>query len=123
MDDVSELPLPADLSALALARRVVRAAVNGADASAAELVVSELVSNAVRHGDTPIRLRVEDESTSALKIVVTDGGSGTPTLRSPEPGAPGGRGLLLVDAMSDRWGVDQTDDGTSVWAVVSTAAA
>ncbi len=121
-----ELSLPADLSALALAREAVRRAVNGvaADTSAAELVVSELVSNAVRHGEAPVRLRVEgDAPADELTITVSDAGSGTPALRTPEPGAAGGRGLLLVEAMSQRWGVDRTDGGISVWAIVPTAAA
>lgn len=122
MPEARDVLLPADLSALEVARGAVRAATNGVsvDASAAELVVSELVSNAVRHGEPPVQLRVEGSPEAELTITVSDAGSGRPVLRSPEPGAPGGRGLLLVDAMSERWGVDHDGGGTKVWAVVRT---
>lgn len=126
MVERAELVLPDDLSALAMAREAVRAAANAqtVDTSIAELVVSELVSNAVRHGLAPVRLRVESDAPSEqLTITVIDAGRGRPVRRSPEPMAAGGRGLLLVEAVSENWGVDRDDGATSVWAVVRTDAA
>ncbi|MEO1062400.1 MAG: ATP-binding protein [Actinomycetota bacterium] len=119
------LTLPDDLSALGHARDAVRdvCAAFGGDSASAELVATELVSNAVRHGGPPIELRVEaDVSAGSLRIAVSDGGGGEPAIGAPSATTPGGRGLLLVDAMSDRWGVERLEAGKRVWAVVHTAA-
>jgi anti-sigma regulatory factor (Ser/Thr protein kinase) len=82
------------------------------------LLVSELVTNAVRHanlaaGDV-IRL-VVDVSTRTLRVEVHDPGGGfVPTEPSPDPARPSGWGLYLVAELADRWGVD-SDDRTLVW--------
>jgi len=74
-----------------------------------ELLTSELVTNAVRHGARPA-----DEELIELVLwpadghywlAVSDPGSGKPTLAAPGPGAEGGRGLVLVDALSAAWAV------------------
>ena len=83
------------------------------------LLVSELVTNAVRHADLTaedrIRLRAELH-TGTLRVEVRDPGKGF-QLRPPEPDPtrPSGWGLYLVDELADRWGVDGHDRGTRIW--------
>ncbi|MFJ7270769.1 ATP-binding protein [Streptomyces sp. NPDC099050] len=75
---------------------------------AAEQVVAELAANAATHGRVAgrdFRLALLSGADS-LRIEVTDTrGDGLPVLRVPAPGADSGRGLLLVEALADRWGV------------------
>jgi len=82
----------------------------------AQLLVSEVVTNSIRHSgsDDPIRLRVWARS-RGLKVEVADGGygfeAGPPRVRDD---AEGGRGLMIVEALADRWGVSR-DVGARVW--------
>ncbi|MFF3941563.1 ATP-binding SpoIIE family protein phosphatase [Streptomyces phaeofaciens] len=79
-----------------------------------ELVVSELVTNAIRYGEPPIRLRlIRDRS---LICEVSDGSSTSPHLRRAHAFDEGGRGLLLVAQLTRRWGSRQTDRGKTIWA-------
>lgn len=82
----------------------------------ARIVVTELVSNVVRHAGTDIRVDVElDRHT--MRIGVADRAGGRVVLRTADPGADvGGRGLGLVDRISERWGVEQRRDRKLVWA-------
>jgi len=82
------------------------------------LLVSELVSNSVEHGQpgdgTPIGLQISI-SNERIRIEVRDGGNGfTPPPSPPVLGAHSGRGLYLVDQIADRWGVAGRHS-TSVW--------
>ncbi|WP_275557982.1 SpoIIE family protein phosphatase [Streptomyces sp. 5-6(2022)] len=78
-----------------------------------ELVVSELVTNAVRHGGTPIELRlIRDRS---LICEVFDGSSTAPHLRRARVFDEGGRGLMLVAQLTQRWGTRQTPGGKLIW--------
>ena len=83
-----------------------------------ELLVTELLTNSVRHaglddGDR-IHLRVAARPPE-LRVEVSDRGPGfEPAVEEPPSGAPGGRGLLLVDRLSRRWGVAR-GEGTRVW--------
>ena len=82
------------------------------------LLVSELVTNAVRHADLDehdvINLVIE-VADHALRVEVHDPGGGfVPTAPSPDPVRPSGWGLYLVAELADRWGVD-SDDTTLVW--------
>jgi anti-sigma regulatory factor (Ser/Thr protein kinase) len=81
---------------------------------AAELMVSELATNCVRHGNTRFDLTIERTSTE-IRVEVTDHGGGTPVVRSPRPDEPTGRGLKIVDMLSDQWGVEQRVRGKTVW--------
>ena len=83
---------------------------------ALRLLVSELVTNSIRHvvdSTRPVVLAVRIAA-EAIRVEVHDGGPGFEPAR-PEPrGADGGYGLFLVERMASRWGVD-TRDGTRVW--------
>jgi anti-sigma regulatory factor (Ser/Thr protein kinase) len=82
----------------------------------ARLIASELATNAVLHAGTPFTVTVEYAGVD-VTIRVRDGSSQAPVVRSPVRLADGGRGLVLVDALSDSWGVsEETDGGKSVWA-------
>lgn len=90
---------------------------------AAELIVSELVTNAVRHGargQDRVTLTVSLTGRS-LAIEVADPDPAGPTLRHPGPWEEGGRGTLLVAAHSDRWGWRRQDGGKAVWAELALA--
>ncbi len=82
------------------------------------LLVSELVTNAVRHanlaqGDSIVLVIELAEKT--LRVEVHDPGGGfVPSTPSPDPARPSGWGLYLVAELADRWGVD-SDDRTLVW--------
>ncbi|MFJ8025709.1 SpoIIE family protein phosphatase [Streptomyces sp. NPDC096311] len=79
-----------------------------------ELIVSELVTNAIRYADPPIQLRlIHDRS---LICEVSDGSSTAPHMRRARTYDEGGRGLLLVAQLSDRWGTRQTSRGKTIWA-------
>jgi anti-sigma regulatory factor (Ser/Thr protein kinase) len=83
---------------------------------ALRLLVSELVTNSVRHvvGSTrPVVLAVQIGA-RAIRVEVHDGGAGFEPGTPVPRGAEGGFGLFLVERMASRWGVD-TGDGTRVW--------
>ena len=86
-----------------------------------ELVVSELVTNAIRYGTGPIRLRLIKDRT--LTCEVSDASSTSPHLRRARLSDEGGRGLLLVAQLTERWGTRHTRAGKTIWAeqVVHTA--
>jgi serine/threonine-protein kinase RsbW len=82
------------------------------------LLVSELVTNAVRHANLAagdIILLVIDVGDRILRVEVHDPGGGfVPTAPAPDPARPSGWGLYLVAELADRWGVD-SDERTLVW--------
>ncbi|QIY66525.2 SpoIIE family protein phosphatase [Streptomyces sp. RPA4-2] len=79
-----------------------------------ELVVSELVTNAIRYGRPPIQLRLIHDRT--LMCEVADAGSTTPHLRRARVFDEGGRGLFLVAQLAERWGTRHARRGKTVWA-------
>ncbi|CAL9657361.1 hypothetical protein SUDANB15_06823 [Streptomyces sp. enrichment culture] len=81
----------------------------------AELVVSELVTNAIRYGAPPIRLRLIHDA-STLICEVSDTNHTAPHLRRAKTWDEGGRGLLLVAQLTQRWGTRHTADGKTIWA-------
>jgi anti-anti-sigma factor len=90
----------------------------GGDAAAAQLVASELVTNAVVHAGTPIDLTLR-LSSPQLHIAVRDGGDGRARLAgTADESAESGRGLILVDALAQGWGNFPTTTGKVVWATV-----
>lgn len=80
---------------------------------ATELLVSELVTNAIRYGDSPIQLRLIRGST--LICEVFDASSTTPHLRRSRGYDEGGRGLLLVSQLSQNWGTRHASVGKTIW--------
>ncbi|MET8328692.1 ATP-binding protein [Streptomyces sp. NPDC005181] len=120
------LPFLAEPEEVAGLRRVVRLHLRlwglSDVADAAETCVSELVANVIRHvGEgTPCTLTAEMRDTH-LRIGLRDPDTrALPTLLSAGPDAEAGRGLALVDAMSDRWGVILGADSKLVWCDLAT---
>ncbi|MFF2405840.1 ATP-binding protein [Streptomyces sp. NPDC058092] len=91
-------------------------------AEAGELLLSELVTNALRvpaPGDRMVGVRIVCRERGALlRLEVSDAGEGRPRMRRPGTLETSGRGLQLVDALADRWGVDERRGGIgkTVWA-------
>jgi anti-sigma regulatory factor (Ser/Thr protein kinase) len=78
------------------------------------LVVTELVANAVRHAGTDIQISVT-AITQGVRLEVRDGSTRPLRPRAALSSDEGGRGLLLVDALSNRYGVVGEPDGKRVW--------
>jgi anti-sigma regulatory factor (Ser/Thr protein kinase) len=83
------------------------------------LIVSELATNAVRHGRPPIELVLRRE-VDCIVIEVSDGAPGRPTRREAAPSEASGRGLTLIDALASQWGTRPTGRGKAVWCTVAT---
>ncbi|MFJ9967603.1 SpoIIE family protein phosphatase [Streptomyces avermitilis] len=79
-----------------------------------ELVLSELITNAIRYGSEPIHVRLIRDRT--LTCEVADGSSTSPHLRYAATMDEGGRGLFLVSQISERWGTRYTPQGKVIWA-------
>ena len=117
-----------DLTLPAVAASVARARTELCDAMAPQLeqdeldtlrlLVSELVTNAVRHAKTEITIELTAEE-GALHLEVFDRGDGRPVFLDPDPGAPGGLGLPIVEALASSWGMRPREGGgKGVWAEV-----
>ena len=116
----AEQTLPVDQRAPGAARQFLREAScqthHARVLDEAELLVSELVTNAVVHGAPPITVSVECDGTKGLRVAVTDGSDHTPVPREAAPDDESGRGIYLVDVISDRWGVaPNRGPGKAVW--------
>ena len=115
---VATWDVPADPSCVARSRKDVTQRLTdwGLDDAVftTELVVSELVTNAIRHAVPPIRLRlIHDHS---LICEVSDASNTAPHMRRARTFDEGGRGLLMVAQLSRRWGSRQTAEGKTIWA-------
>ena len=117
-EQVATWELPIDPAVVAEARKSTSQQLHtwGLDALAftTELVVSELVTNAIRHASGPIRLRLITDQ--ALICEVSDGGATAPHLRHPKTTDEGGRGLFLISQFTQRWGTRYTAEGKIIWA-------
>ena len=105
------------------ARRAVREelsdALPGRKLADVELLVSELATNSVRHagcGESDELAMEADVRPDRVRVRLCDAGHGFEAQppEAPSPGATGGYGLVLLERLSDRWGV-QRDEGFSVW--------
>ncbi|MFG2790204.1 SpoIIE family protein phosphatase [Streptomyces sp. NPDC048419] len=118
VDQVADWDLPADPAIVADARKEAARQLAEWDlddlAFTTELVVSELVTNAIRYASGPIRLRLIRDA--SLICEVSDGGATAPHLRHPRATDEGGRGLLLVAQFTQRWGTRFVPEGKVIWA-------
>jgi CheY-like chemotaxis protein/anti-sigma regulatory factor (Ser/Thr protein kinase) len=109
--------LPADPSSARIARTLVIDAlgdVGGELLFALELLVSEVVTNAVTHAASAPRIEAHLSPTT-IRVAVYDAEHRLPGHRVPDRDRPGGRGLHLLDRLATRWGAEPTDDGKVVW--------
>ncbi|MFJ7948540.1 SpoIIE family protein phosphatase [Streptomyces sp. NPDC096354] len=115
---VAALDLPSDPAAVSGARRFTSDTLTtwGLEelSFTTELMVSELVTNAIRYGKEPVQLRLILEST--LTCEVFDASSTAPHLRRARSFDEGGRGLLLVAQLAERWGTRHSREGKVIWA-------
>jgi serine/threonine-protein kinase RsbW len=112
--------------AVSKARRYVVGALKGVSretTDAIELIVSELATNCVRHAASEFVVRV-DQTRDRIRIEVTDHGHGQPSMRSPGPADLTGRGLRVLDALADAWGVVASPPraGKTVWFTIAPGA-
>lgn len=117
-----QLTLAATARAVGLARRATHEALVSWQAAHAEetatLLVSELVTNAVRHAETggsALVLRLETAE-SWLRIEVHDADPRVPEPRTPDRLDGSGFGFVLIEALADNWGVREATIGKAVWA-------
>jgi anti-sigma regulatory factor (Ser/Thr protein kinase) len=119
---VAELQLPPDYTAAARARRFVRATLESWSLDEviddAELLTSELVTNAVLHARSSARVEIEYDG-GPVRVSVCDSSPSPPRVRDYGPQAVTGRGMVLVDRIAHRWGVEHGDGGKCVWFEVS----
>lgn len=117
-DRVAEWDVPRDPSAVAGMRAAAVAKLDEWDLSelafSTELVLSELVTNAIRYGSGAIRVRLLKDQ--GLTCEVADGSSTSPHLRYAASTDEGGRGLFLVAKVAERWGTRYSADGKIIWA-------
>ncbi|WPW32981.1 SpoIIE family protein phosphatase [Streptomyces atratus] len=123
--DVVQLQVPSDPSSVSLVRAEVSRKLAEWDlveeTFTTELIVSELVTNAIRYATGPIGVRLlRDRS---LICEVSDHSSTSPHLRQAATTDEGGRGLFLVAQFADRWGTRYMDHGKVIWAEQSLSAA
>jgi anti-sigma regulatory factor (Ser/Thr protein kinase) len=105
------------------ARRFVQERLDGTPpevADAVTVMTSELATNSIRHAETDFEVGI-DLTPAAIRVEVTDGGDGEPVVRAPEPTAPSGRGLYIVEQLSDDWGIRPAPDGDAktVWFTIA----
>ncbi len=125
-----EAQLPAELSSVVAARRLVQSAgeawgIEPSPLADAALAVSELAANAVLHAGTPMRVTVRRLG-QGMRIEVEDSNIHLPVVTVARPEdllenrSMTGRGLALVAAMADRWGADPAAGGKVTWAEIGT---
>lgn len=119
--DCTEWSFPADPGAVRSARAAVRDQLRGWDldclADLAALLVSELVTNSLRHATGPIGVRLvrPDAVGGTLRVEVSDPLPDPPRERVARPEDEGGRGLQLLAGSARRWGTRPGARGKTVW--------
>ncbi|MEU0374376.1 SpoIIE family protein phosphatase [Streptomyces sp. NPDC006283] len=124
-DELAQWNVTGEFRSVGPARRQARARLRewglAVDPFAAELVVSELVTNAIRYGASPITLRmIRGEKT--LICEVDDATLAAPYLRHAKAVDEGGRGLHICAILAESWGVHYREDGKTVWAELTAQA-
>ena len=117
---LADLVLRPDPTEVSRSRHVIGAVMDreglGGLSDDIELIVCELVANAVEHADSQIRVQVW-KAGSTIRVEVHDDGEGEPTLLHPPLLAEGGRGLRIVETIATAWGVVRiSGQGKTVWA-------
>ncbi|HUR15461.1 MAG TPA: SpoIIE family protein phosphatase [Mycobacteriales bacterium] len=115
-----ELSLGMEPDAVSRARKFTQAALSRMPESTvgdAELVVTELVTNAILHGRPPVTVRVADHDRGA-RVEVIDHGARPPVRMRDAGHSMTGRGLALVAALTSEWGVSQVEGGKVIWAEI-----
>jgi len=117
-DRVAEWEVPSDPAAVSPIRSACARTLEdwglGDIGYTTELILSELLTNAIRYGSQPIRVRLIHDR--ALICEVSDGSSTSPHLRRAASTDEGGRGLFLVAQLAQRWGTRYTSRGKIIWA-------
>jgi PAS domain S-box-containing protein len=124
-DRVLALSLPADPEAAPIARAAARRQLKvwGVDEETAftnEIIVSELVGNAVRYGAPPLQLRLIFDR--MLTCEVSDGATSAPHVKHARTIDETGRGLFIISSLADQWGTRYWERGKTVWAEQPTGA-
>ena len=114
------LTLPADLHSVRAARQFVQArcvalGLERDRCDDALLLTSELVTNAVLHGRSEVCVEILRASDGRVRVAVHDENSRHPMPVAQDHDALDGRGLALVEALADEWGVDERPMGKAVW--------
>jgi anti-sigma regulatory factor (Ser/Thr protein kinase) len=117
--DRIETVLPATPASPGVARRFVHAALGRRDyasdtVDAAQLLVSELVTNAILHAGSDVRVAVIAQD-DRVRVEVADHGATMPKLLANRLDRQDGRGLAIVDRVARRWGADTQPEGKVVW--------
>ncbi|MGW5847293.1 SpoIIE family protein phosphatase [Streptomyces sp. NPDC055254] len=117
-DRIAEWEVPGEASAVSRVRNAGAAQLSAWGLEeisfTTELILSELITNAIRYGSAPVRVRLlRDRS---LIVEVSDGSSTSPHLRYAATTDEGGRGLFLVAQYAERWGTRYTERGKVIWA-------
>ncbi|WP_097258000.1 MULTISPECIES: SpoIIE family protein phosphatase [unclassified Streptomyces] len=115
---VATWDVPSDVRAVSQVRADVSRRLDewglGESAFSTELILSELLTNAIRYGAPPVRVRIMLGST--LVCEVSDGSNTSPRLRRAAATDEGGRGLFLVSQFADQWGTRYAAQGKVIWA-------
>jgi anti-sigma regulatory factor (Ser/Thr protein kinase) len=115
------IDLAPTVAAPAAARKVVAAVLRGwglaAGIADAEHIVTELVTNAIRHAPGPVCYELELVGHSdGVRIYVADGSAARPVVVEQSPLVANGRGMRIVQALAASWGADEHHGGKRVWA-------
>ncbi|NEK87506.1 ATP-binding protein [Blastococcus saxobsidens] len=116
----ASIDLPPNPASVPVARRLVRQLLQGWDARQdhddAALLVTELVANVVDHvGGTSCLTLEATYSEDWLRLAVVDCSPARPAVQAADPESVRGRGLRMVEVLSDRWGCEDHRDGKRVW--------
>ena len=121
-----EIHLPASSTAPRAAREFLRDALATQDLDGfgdlSELLTTELVANVVDHVGSAITMRVST-SAGVLRVEVGDTSCEVPAVFDQDPETPRGNGMLLVDGLATRWGVEPRAAGKTVWFELDVATA
>jgi serine/threonine-protein kinase RsbW len=111
--------LPNDLRSPSVARSLLREVLVDAPIEAreaAQVLVSEMVTNVVLHTTSILTMQVDPvRPDGGIRVMVEDASPDRPQPRAPEPDATDGRGLWLINEMATSWGWERTTTGKRIW--------